>query len=432
MKKVSVYIPCFNAENTIESCLDAVLKQTYPVERVVIVDDGSTDKTVEIASAHPVKVIRQANKGLAAARNTAVKNIDTEFIASVDADCLPEPDWLKRLMIKFRSPKVSGAGGKLLEAYSSTVFDLWRSVHMKQYWTGKSRPDFLFGSNAVFRREALVKAGLYNEDLKNNYEDVEICKQLKAKGYTLAYEPEAIADHIKDDNLCSILNSYWKWNLEHNKKNKYYANQKNFNSKIKDNFGLAYRYFEEDYASRNYQLLYLDFLLGLHHSLKDLEYFIHKAGRSYSSGRDLASFWLSLLDLTFFYHLDATRKNMATLIRKQDTFLQNFFAMNLILGEFMRQKFNSDHFSRILYKHLLLTIYNINDDYLLEKLLNLIYLDNGWKTMLNSKHANLNQGFLEAIDSGSQQFWKYAKRLTPKIVQMIEISADKIDKITYF
>ena len=69
-----------------------------------MVDDGSCDKTIQIVSQYPVKIIRhKANKGLAAARNTAVKNIKTDFVASLDADCLPEPDWLLRLMNKFNS-----------------------------------------------------------------------------------------------------------------------------------------------------------------------------------------------------------------------------------------------------------------------------------------------------------------------------------------
>ncbi len=407
------------------------LFETYPVEEVVIIDVGSIDKTTEIASSYPVRIVRQINKGLAVARNTAIKNINTEFIASVDADCLPEPDWLKHLMKRFNSSKIAGSGGILLETYSSTVFDLWRSVHMKQRWEGTA-VSFLFGSNTVFRKKALVKTGLYNERLKNNYEDVEICKHLKKKGYNLIYEPKAIVDHLKFDDIYSILNTYWRWNIDFYKKKKYYANQKSLNFKIEDNMGLAYRYIEEDIASRNYQLLYLDFLLTLHHSLRDFEYFIHQDDHKYSNYPGPLSFWLSLLDLNFFYHIDASRRNLSTLIKKSDIFLQNFFALGLVLSECIEQNFRSDAFNRILYKHLLLSIYKIKDDYLLERLLNLINLNKGWKELLKKKQPNLNHEFLEVFYFAFQKLLKELILRFPKIIQMIEISADKIDKISYF
>lgn len=432
MSKVSLYIPCFNAAKTIESCLDAVLKQTFPLEEIVIIDDGSNDKTVELASCYPVKIVRQINKGLAAARNTAIKNMNTEFIASVDADCLPEPNWLEQLMSRFNSPKIAGAGGNLLETYSSTIFDIWRSVHMKQYWEKETTPSFLFGSNTVFRKETLVEVGLYNEDLRSNYEDVDICEHLKKKGYNLIYEPKAIVDHIKSDDLCSVLNTYWKWNIGYYKKKKYYANQKILNFKIKDNIGLAHRYIEEDIASKNYQLLYLDFLLTLHHSLRDFEYFISQNNQKDSNCPGLLSFWFSLLDLTFFYHFDASRKNLSTLITRSDIFLQNFFALNLVLGECIKQNFRSDSFNGIFYKHLLLSIYKINDNYLLERLLNLIYLHKDWNGFLKKQQPNLNHAFLEVLSFNFQKLLIDLIHQFPKIIQMIKISAEKIDKISYF
>jgi GT2 family glycosyltransferase len=183
-------------------------------------------------------------------------------------------------MERFDSSRIVGVGGKLLETYTSSVFDLWRSVHMKQYWEDREvTPPFLFGSNVVFRREALINIGLYNEAYKNNYEDVDICNRLKEKGYVLIYEPKAIAHHLRTDDICSILNSYWEWNSAYYQKKGYYSNSENFISKLQDNLGLANRYIEEDIAFERYQLLYLDFLLAIHHSLKDFEYFIYKKNK---------------------------------------------------------------------------------------------------------------------------------------------------------
>ncbi len=432
MSKVSFYIPCFNAQETIASCLDAVLKQTYPIAEIVIIDDGSIDNTIEVASRFPVRIIRQTNKGLAASRNTAVKNINAEFIASVDADCLPERDWLKHLMKRFNSLKISGAGGKLLETYSSTAFDLWRSVHMKQYWEKESAASFLFGSNTVFRKKALVKSGLYNESLKNNYEDVEICKHLKEKGYNFIYEPKAIVDHLKSDDLYSILNTYWKWNINFYKKKKYYVNQKALDFKIKENFGLARRYIGEDIASKNYQLLYLDFLLSLHLSLRDFEYFIHQDDHKCSNYPEPLSLWLSLFDLNFFYHFDSSRRNLSTLIKNSDIFSQNFFALGLVLSKCIEQNFRSVNFNRILYKHLLFSLYKIKDNCLLDRLVDMINLHKDWNKFFKKEHPNLNRVFLKVVHAHFQRFVKVLIPQFPEIFHMIKISADKIDKISYF
>jgi glycosyltransferase involved in cell wall biosynthesis len=436
MNEVTLYIPCFNAAKTICFSLEAVFKQTYPLKEVVVIDDCSTDETAEIASHYSVRIIRHmSNRGLAAARNTAVRNINTEFIASVDADCLPNSDWLEQLMKKFVSSKIAGVGGKLLETYSSSVFDLWRSVHMKQYWEDeKTNPPFLFGSNTVFRKETLINIGLYGEVYKNNYEDVDICNRLKKKGCVLIYEPKAIAHHLRDDSIYSILNSYWKWNLAYYQKKRYYSNPKSFVSEVKDNLGLVNRYIEEDITFGRYQLLYLDFLLVLHHSLKDFECFISQNNQKSLdiSGSSLLPFWLALLDLTFFYHFSSKKKNLSTLMPRSNAFLQNFFALNLILGKFIQEKFRSRNFQKILYKHLFLSIYKINDTYLSDTLLNLLELYQDWGGLFKKKQPNLNILFLENLFLNFQEWLRILIDRHPEIIQMIEISAEKTDSLSLF
>lgn len=433
MNEVTFYIPCFNAAKTICFCLEAIFKQTYPLKEVVVIDDGSTDETVERVSRYPVRLIRHmSNRGLAAARNTAIRNINTEFVASLDADCLPETDWLEQLMKKFDSSEIAGVGGKLLETYSSTVFDLWRSAHMKQCWDEEENsPPFLFGSNTVFRKEALLKVGLYNEDFKNNYEDVDICARLKKEGYTLAYEPKAIVHHLKSDNIYSILNNYWSWNLGYYKKKGCYSNLEGFTLKLKDNIGLANRYIEEDIIFERYQLLYLDFLLALHHSLKDFEYFISQNKKKNFDIPDfsLLSFWLALLDLTFFYHLDTARENLSTLMPESSAFFQNFFTLSLILGRFIKERFKSSKFKRILYKHLLVSVYKINDAYLLDKLLNLVEWHQDWNQFCKKTHPNLNTLFLKELSFNFQKWLDSLIFTFPNIIQMIEISAEKTDEV---
>jgi glycosyltransferase involved in cell wall biosynthesis len=94
---VTVVVPAHNAERYIVDALGSALAQTHPAVEVIVVDDGSTDRTAELAAAQPgVHVIRQANRGPAAARNAAIAAGTGELIAYLDADDLWPPSKLER------------------------------------------------------------------------------------------------------------------------------------------------------------------------------------------------------------------------------------------------------------------------------------------------------------------------------------------------
>lgn len=93
MKKISVVVPVYNRELTIERCINSILKQTIPVEEVVIVDDGSSDNTLNIIKAincNKIKVIEQNHRGAQAARNLGILNSTGDYIAFLDSD----DEWL--------------------------------------------------------------------------------------------------------------------------------------------------------------------------------------------------------------------------------------------------------------------------------------------------------------------------------------------------
>jgi len=433
--KVTLYIPCFNAQKTISACLDAVFQQIRPADTILVIDDGSTDLTVEIAKKYPLKIIKHAkNRGLAAARNSAIKNTDAEFIASLDSDCKPDKDWLGYLVKGINLPNVAGTGGKIVEANSSSVFDIWRSVHMQQHWgtVKKINPAFLFGSNTLFRRDALIQAGFYNESYKNNSEDVDISIRLRKIGYNLIYEPLAVASHLKEDDLGSLLNNFWKWNFAFNIEKEFYKNPERFALKIKDNIGLANRFLEEDLKNERHELIYLDFLIALHHSLRDFEYFNLQGEQDESNItiRSKVSFWLSLLDLTFFYHFDASKSKLSCLIPKENFFQQNFFALGLILSDFMKTKFKGREFNKILYKHLLASVYKIRDDQLLDRLFNLTQLHSDWSGLIKKNQVNLNNEFLGGLFLNFKSWIENLAGCFPTIVKLIENSAKKTEEAT--
>jgi glycosyltransferase involved in cell wall biosynthesis len=132
MDKISVYIPAYNSAEFLSRAIDGLLAQTYPADEILVVDDGSRDATPEIAARYPAVTLIQhsLNRGLAAARNTAFRAARNKLVASIDADCVPEPGWLAALAQYFDDPAVVVVGGRLIEGVQRTAADRWRRAHM--------------------------------------------------------------------------------------------------------------------------------------------------------------------------------------------------------------------------------------------------------------------------------------------------------------
>lgn len=211
---ISLYVPCYNAAEFLARAIEGVLAQTRPADEILIIDDGSRDATCQIAAKYPVRVVRhERNLGLGAARNTGFRESRFDLVASLDADCVPEPGWLAGLVPYFDNPKVAGVGGRLIEGVQRNVADRWRRAHMPQEWgeTPLRTPRFLFGCNNVFRRPAVLEAGGYDETMRTNGEDADISQRLRMRGWELVYEPAARATHLRHDTVRSILDTYWRW-----------------------------------------------------------------------------------------------------------------------------------------------------------------------------------------------------------------------------
>jgi GT2 family glycosyltransferase len=215
MREISLYIPCFNAESTLHLCLEAVFAQTRRPSEVLVVDDGSNDRTAMVAARFDVRILTHAmNRGLGAGRNTAMRHAKHDWIAALDSDCVATPGWLETLASRLESdPSLAGVGGLLEETNRTGLADSWRTRHMRQHWgrIPARDPAFLFGNNTLFRRGAVEHVGLYNEKLRTNFEDVAISEALRTAGYSLFYEPAAVVRHLRRDTLRSVLRGNWKW-----------------------------------------------------------------------------------------------------------------------------------------------------------------------------------------------------------------------------
>ena len=121
--RISVVVCTLNGAKRIEKCLAAARRQSLGERlQLIVVDDGSTDNSAEVAAAYGAEVIRHAaNRGLAAARNTGIAAARAPIVATLDDDCEPEPEWAERLLGGFVDGVV-GVGGSALPASSGGYF----------------------------------------------------------------------------------------------------------------------------------------------------------------------------------------------------------------------------------------------------------------------------------------------------------------------
>ncbi|SPP65634.1 glycosyltransferase [Nitrospira lenta] len=218
-ERVTLYIPVYNAARYLHEVLPAVMAQTYPLAEVLVVDDGSVDDSahiVEQATAtarYPMRLIRHdRNRGLGAARNTAIEHTTTPIIAAIDSDVVLEPDWLATLLPLLREPGIAGAGGRLIERYVIGPGDVWRDTFMRQSHGDVAREvGGLFGSNTVFWTDMLRSVEGYDPRCRTNGEDAIMAERLKAIGLRFRYTPDARCWHLRQDTVPSIMNTFWRW-----------------------------------------------------------------------------------------------------------------------------------------------------------------------------------------------------------------------------
>jgi glycosyltransferase involved in cell wall biosynthesis len=202
---VTAVVPAHNAAKTIDETLKSVRAQTYRNLEILVVDDGSTDATAALVEAHAsadprVRLIRQANAGVAAARNRGISESAADFVAPVDADDLWMPTKIEKQMAAMRS---RGPRCGLVYTWQTTIDEHGRVMSPRRRWEsdGYVLPRMLYGnvvgsgSPALMRKEAVIEAGGYDASLRERgaqgCEDFKLYLQISER-----YEFAVIKEHL--------------------------------------------------------------------------------------------------------------------------------------------------------------------------------------------------------------------------------------------
>lgn len=195
---VSVVVPAYNEHTTIVGCIESLLAQEYPAERreIIIVDNNSTDDTAEIIQKYPVTLLYEREIQTSyAARNRGVRHASGEIVAFTDADCMPKPNWLSRMVAPFDTPDVVGVAGVTSPIITSGLISQFmvesnpvRSHETEGLW-------YVATANVAFRRQTLLDVGLFRPYLKTGGDvDLGFRVQLANAGRIVLAE-EAVVQH---------------------------------------------------------------------------------------------------------------------------------------------------------------------------------------------------------------------------------------------
>jgi GT2 family glycosyltransferase len=207
--KVSVVVCAYNAESTMAPCLDSLRDLRYPAYEIVVVDDGSTDRTGNIADGYEgIHVIHQENKGLSDARNVGIAASTGEIIAFTDSDCVADPDWLYYLVGTFLSSGHAAAGGPNLPppedslVASCVAASPGGPLHVL---LNGEEAEHIPGCNMAFRREALEEIGGFDPRYRAAGDDVDVCWRLQERGHRIAFSPAAVVWHFRRNTVKAYI-----------------------------------------------------------------------------------------------------------------------------------------------------------------------------------------------------------------------------------
>jgi GT2 family glycosyltransferase len=229
--RISVVVCTHNGARRLPECLERLRSLSYPNYEVIVVDDGSTDGSGEIASRYDVTLLETDHEGLSAARNAGIARAGGEIVAFLDDDAYPDHDWLHYLATAFENSPHAGIGGPNLpppedgRVAECVAAAPGAPIHVL---ISDREAEHVPGCNMAFRRSVLEAVGGFDERFHTAGDDVDLCWRLQDVGETLGFSAGAVVTHRRRDTVRRYLRQQYgygkaealleqKWPSRHNR-----------------------------------------------------------------------------------------------------------------------------------------------------------------------------------------------------------------------
>lgn len=187
----SVIIPCYNQGQYLAQAIESVLDQTLKPKEIIVIDDGSTDNSADVARSYKnqgVRLIQQVNKGLSSARNTGIMNATGEYIFPLDADDMMAENCLERVADVIAQTGADIVAPSFKEfGISNALVILSPNPTLQDFQKGN-----MIGYFSAIRRSALLEVGGYSPRMTYGYEDYHLWINLLSRGKKLVTIPEVL------------------------------------------------------------------------------------------------------------------------------------------------------------------------------------------------------------------------------------------------
>jgi glycosyltransferase involved in cell wall biosynthesis len=197
---VSVVVPVLNGDQVIRECLISLLRAEYPPERreILVVDNGSTDRTADIIRGFPVRYVWEGCQGIPYARNRGIEASCGQIIAFTDADCVVSAGWLRELVRGFAEEGVGGVEGETMDYPPVTPIEQYTA--RRRNFSYQSRlvsplSPYVITANVAFCRDVFDRIGLFDPRFVGG-SDVDFSwRFFQETDLTLRYNPRAVVFH---------------------------------------------------------------------------------------------------------------------------------------------------------------------------------------------------------------------------------------------
>ena len=199
-----------------EAVILSLQSQKIPLKEIVVIDDGSEDKTSEIANNNNCYLVKNSsNLGRGYSRNLGVKNSTSEFILFCDSSNLIRHDFTEKAILHFEDPLVSAVFGRIKNEKSlNDRYSRWRGRHLFREHLPQRKDvhpvNCLITYAVVLRKDAIEAVGNFNEGLKK-CEDIDLGKRLSNQGFKILSDPSLCAYSIRRETMFSLCLRFNRW-----------------------------------------------------------------------------------------------------------------------------------------------------------------------------------------------------------------------------